>query len=317
MEIVGHKRVIQFLGLSAAHDKLSHAYLFYGPRHIGKSTVATSFACHLLCGKENKDVFACGECDSCAQILKKIHPDVYYIASEDKKISIERIRDLCRTLSREPLVGKYKVAIIEDAHNLTIAAANSFLKFLEEAPKNTIIILVSPSFSALLETVRSRCQILRFSQPLKAEIIAFLKNEFNLTTSDTIAILRLSQGLPGLAIEFSQNPDSLEEYKKVMNELIYSFEKNDMEAKLKLAPLILNSNINILAMLLGFVHNLIHVKLGFFSKTDTGYAKLQSLAQTYTLERLVAMAYNILQTQKFLRYNVNKRLAIENLLINM
>lgn len=316
MEIVGHQRIIEFLQKSAAHDKLSHAYLFYGPRHIGKSAVATSFVCRLLCYKKNKKTFACGECDSCVQILKKIHPDVYYIASEENKISIDRIRDLCRMLSQESLAGKYKVAIIEDAHDLTIAAANSFLKFLEEAPKNTIIILVSPSYFRLLETVRSRCQILRFSVPTKDELSAFLKEKFNMTASDALTVIRLSQGLPGLAIEFLQNPDSLEEHKKIMNAFISSFKNDDMEARLAMAPLILDSNINILDLLLGFAQRLIHIKLELFSKTDAT-DKLHSIAKIYPLNRLSSMAYDILQTQRFLRYNVNKRLAIENLLINI
>lgn len=317
MEIVGHKKIIEFLQYSAVHDKLSHAYLFYGPQHIGKTTVATNFACYLLCDKKNDHVLACGKCDSCVQILKKIHPDVHYIASEGKKISIERIRDLCRVLSREPLVGKYKVAIVKDAHHLTTAAANSFLKFLEEAPKNTIIILISPRSFALLETVRSRCQILRFSVPSKTELSAFLKDTFNITASDILTIIRLSQGLPGLAIEFLQNPDSLEEHKKIMRVFISSFKSDDMEAKLALVPLILDSNINILALLLGFVQHLIHIKLGFTSKTDDADKTVQKVAKTYTLSRLSFMAYSILQTQQYIRYNVNKRLALENLLINI
>lgn len=317
MKIVGHKEIIQFLKLSAAHDKLSHAYLFYGPQRIGKKAVATSFACYLLCDKQDKEVFACGKCDSCTQILKKVHPDVFFVADENKKISIECIRDLCSILSKEPLAGKYKILIVDHAHNLTNAAANSFLKFLEEAPKNTIIILISPSYFGLLETVRSRCQILRFSVPLKTELSKFLKGMFNITASDMTTIMRLSQGLPGLAIEFLQNPDSLEKHKKIMNAFMSSFKNDDMEAKLALVPLILNSSANILALLLGFVQLLIHVKLGLTSKIDDTDEAVELVAKVYTLDRLSFMAYSILQTQQYLRYNVNKRLALENLLINI
>ncbi|MDA2922662.1 hypothetical protein MYX07_05370, partial [Patescibacteria group bacterium AH-259-L07] len=261
-------------------------------------------------------VLACGKCDSCVQILKKIHPDVYYIASEGKKISIERIRNLTRMFSQEPLAGKYKVAIVEDAHNVTTAAANSFLKFLEEAPKNTVIILTSSSFYTILETVRSRCQILRFSLPPKAELITFLKDKFGIRTKEAMDILYLSNGRPGLAIEFYKNQNSLEEYKQTMNTFISCFLNNDFEAWFALVPFMLNSKINTLAVLLGLIQSLIHIKLGVEPKTESGYTKAESLAH-YTSKQLMNMAYRVLETQQYLRYNVNTKMALENLMIHM
>lgn len=312
MEIVGHHRVIEFLQKSIRNNKLAHAYLFYGPRHIGKTSIAQYLAIHLLCLKRK----ACGTCLSCKQVLSRIHPDVYWL-SDKKSIGIDAVRNIISMLNREPLSGDYKVAIIEQADNLTIQAANSFLKLLEEASQRTIIILIARSFYHLPVTIRSRCQILRFSIPLREDVASFLKKKFDLKKEQIAEILHLSMGRPGLAITLAKDPDIFHEHREIMHEFMNSLLKDNLEDKLALVNVILNSQQSALTSLLILIRTLILIKLDYPLIERITNEKLKVLSKKYSIDRLVQMAFRILQTESQLNYNVNKRLAIENLLINI
>ena len=315
--IIGHKRIILFLEKSIANHKLSHAYLFYGPNHIGKSKVAEYFAASLLCLNKVDGAGPCGECASCQQVSKKIHPDVYWVSeAEDKdKISINQIRQLQEALILTPLSGNYKIAIIENAENLTIQAANSFLKLLEEAPKNTIIILLARSFHSVLPTIRSRCQNLRFSCPSQEEIQSFLEKRFNSKPETIEFILSLSQDQPGLAIELAENPEKLSEFQGVADEFINLLVENNSENKFKLADSIQDGKI--LSQWLKIIRYLILARSGADSKRKFLQKSIDKIIKKYTQKELSQIAQAILRAQFYLQRNVNQKLVIEDLLINI
>ncbi|MBL7142021.1 DNA polymerase III subunit delta' [Patescibacteria group bacterium] len=326
MEVIGHQKVIQFLQKSIVNNKLSHAYLFYGPKHVGKTKVAEYFTASLFC-PEKKELSSqpCGQCSSCQQVLKRIHPDVYWVsdppnsAVKQRRIGIDQARQIKKDLFLSPFSAPYKIAIIEQADNLTIQAANSFLKLLEEAPKKSIIILIARSFYRLPATLRSRCQILRFSFPLEDEIIAFLKDKFALNKKRATEILNLALGQPGLAIEFAQEPERIDKEKQTISRFITFLAGEGIEDRFRLANFILDSEIGpnrALNNLLKVVRDLILFKLDLQPSDESLNREFKKLVQKYSKKDLQNLISQILQTQFWLLANVNQKLAIENLLIN-
>jgi DNA polymerase-3 subunit delta' len=205
MHIVGHQKIINFLDKSVAKGKISHAYLFSGPAHTGKFTVAKFFA-QKIAGEGNQ----------------KINPDIIIVSPEEgaetkkKSISVGDIRDLQHQLNLSAYHGKYKVAIIDEADSLTISAQNAMLKTLEEPPENCVLILVCHREEKMLETVKSRCVIKKFSLVDKAEIAELIGPK-----DAKEEIIFWSFGRPGLAVNMQNDAAELAKRKEAKK----SFEK--------------------------------------------------------------------------------------------
>ncbi|MDD3101551.1 MAG: DNA polymerase III subunit delta' [Patescibacteria group bacterium] len=315
LEIIGHQKIVNFLKKSISGNNLAHTYLFYGPSHIGKTKVAEFFATSLIC-QNPKSGNPCGECQNCLQIQKRIHPDVYWVVNQENKsqISIEQIRQLKENLSLEPFCAPYKVAIIEEADNLTIQAANSFLKLLEESASKTVIILIAKSFRNIPLTIRSRSQIIRFSFPKKTEIISSLTKDFKLSDKEAENIFNLSLGRPGSAMELVSDPQKIKEYQKFQAVILNELAKNNFLSRFEIADLLSDSSS--LSNLLKVIRDLILFKLGIPTSSDLTPV-LTKVAKIYSMERLVKFTSEILKTQMMLRQNVSFKIAIENLLINL
>ena len=159
------------LSRAIASGKVPHAYLFVGPRGVGKRFTATILAAALCC--DGPAPRPCGGCTHCRKIGARTHPDVRIleVPQDKRKIPIEAVREAERWLGVSPHEVRAKVLIVDPAEEMTDAAANAILKTLEEPRSGSFIALVTASASALLPTVRSRCQIVRF-RPLKAETVA-------------------------------------------------------------------------------------------------------------------------------------------------
>lgn len=317
MKIIGHEKIVEFLKESIKNKRLIQSYLFCGPEHIGKETVATYFAASLLCDSQD---FPCRECESCHQVFKERHPDICYIRKiEDKNISIDQIREIKESVNLAPLFGSSKVVIIEDADSLTISATNSLLKLLEEPPPHVFIILLARGFSNLPTTIRSRCQVLRFLPPSFKKLSSSLKEEFDLSLIEVQKIIGLSLGLPGLAIELANNKEeSLNGRERLIEKFIlFLSERNNLENKFKLASLILKLEVKEnLFFLLQFVRDLIIIKLKLKSFDSFQKEKLLNLSEKYSLTELYLFINQILKTQVWLNKYANKKLSIENLVLN-
>lgn len=166
----GHERVRDFLRAAVAQDRLPHALLFVGPDGVGKRCLALALVAWLQCEQGGED--ACGTCASCRRLAAGSHSDVQLVtvAAGKKEIGIDRIREVKRFMQLRSVGGKFKVAIVDDAHVLTTAAQNALLKVLEEPPSRAFLILISSRPDALLTTVRSRCQRIQFG-PLAMEVV--------------------------------------------------------------------------------------------------------------------------------------------------
>lgn len=207
-QTAGQDRIINFLTDSIKRGSLAHAYLFTGPPHVGKMTLAIDLARTLNC---NSDQTPCGSCRACERIAQGKHPDVIMIdknAGRDPKdrkkaseISIETIREhLQRSSSLPPYEGKYKVYIIEDADLMSVEAANCLLKTLEEPPHHVVIILLSAEENALLPTVISRCQRFELKPVSIPEIESRLSPNGEIPQEKVRLLARLSGGCLGWAL---------------------------------------------------------------------------------------------------------------------
>lgn len=197
---VGHENVIGLLGRTAEEGRPPHAYLFTGRDGVGKKMTALRFACMLNCPTPGTDQG--WECPACRRIFLGKHPDVYVETPERGMIRIERIRESVRGFFRyAPVEGRYRIAIIDDAHLMNQAAQNALLKTLEEPPSACIIVLVTAKPYLLLSTVRSRCRRVRFA-PLPPDFMApLLEKRMGLTSDEAFTLAAMSGGSMSRALE--------------------------------------------------------------------------------------------------------------------
>lgn len=180
-DIRGQDRAKTILERALETGRVHHAYLFAGLRGVGKFTTAMAFSAIVNCKERDPEVFedACGECRSCRKIAEGYHPDVMSIAPEggSSRIKIDQIRDLQEESAKQPHEARYRMVVIDGAHEMTTEAANALLKTLEEPSTRMRLILVTDQAHRLLETIISRCQELRFSGLAPDEIVEILREE--------------------------------------------------------------------------------------------------------------------------------------------
>jgi DNA polymerase III subunit delta' len=203
----GHDHLTQMFAQAQRRGRLAHAYLFTGPPGVGKRLFAGELAKALLCEDPPSDrLEACDQCPGCIQVEAVSHPDFFAVGrpEESPNIPIDVVRELCRNLSLKPVRGHGKVAIVDDADGLqdpitSHAAANAFLKTLEEPPPRSVLILIGTSADRQLSTIVSRCQVVRFA-PLAAPLVGELLRAGGVTDAPLLdRLVRLSGGSPGQA----------------------------------------------------------------------------------------------------------------------
>ncbi len=208
--IIGHDRPKQILKAVLRQEKLAHAYLFFGDDGIGKLLTAKMLAQAVNCDKLLKNSSdACGQCWACNQVESAVHPDVFYIAPDGEQIKIAQIREMQDYLVYRPLIGRYKIYIVDNADRMNLSAANSLLKTLEEPPDRSLIILISSRPRHLLPTIRSRCQGLRFAPLSLQEVQEAVEHRQQRSAAEARLVAGFSQGRLGLA--FGIDPDDVRE----------------------------------------------------------------------------------------------------------
>lgn len=213
----GHKRTKARLQGLLETERIPSAMLFHGLEGIGKTRLAYEFAQALLCPS------TCGLCSDCQAVEKGLHPDVkavnasYQAALEEEEAAKQRtlkvatIRHLRRDMELQSLLGKWKVAVIEEAQTMEVEASNALLKILEEPPPRTLWILVATQKDRLPKTVVSRCFSIPFS-PLSAPDVAALLVEKGLDRPRAQRLAELAEGSVSRALQLSESPlDALQQ----------------------------------------------------------------------------------------------------------
>lgn len=172
--VVGQQSLTTTLKNAIASGKLAHAYLFCGPRGVGKTTCARIFAKTINCQHPTTTGDACNECESCAAFNEQRSYNIHELDAASNN-SVEDIRSLIEQVRIPPQVGRYKVFIIDEVHMLSTAAFNAFLKTLEEPPAHAIFILATTEKHKILPTILSRCQIYDFNRMEVDGIVGHLK----------------------------------------------------------------------------------------------------------------------------------------------
>ena len=312
-DIIGHQKNIEYLQNTLLMNRVAQAYLFAGPPNVGKEFVAVTFAKALNCVASEAD--ACNECLSCRKINDNNHPDVQIIRPEGTWFKIDQIRRMQKQISYRSMEGRYKVYILTDVEQMTLPAANSFLKTLEEPPGASVLILLTANYNALLPTIRSRCQLVRFSAIPPTMLQTQLMERLHLAESTAKQITFLSGGKVGMAFELARaSRANAHEDDIDANPVIPGMLKHPELLQLFAMAEELNKQPERLDTLLIWYRDLLLIKQGcnpeMLTYTDA-FPELTELAKRYSRIQLQEVIKTIMHTKNLLQRNINSTLALE------
>lgn len=215
-DVIGQRRLLDRLAQRALRGDVAHAYGLFGPRGIGKRTVALRLAQTLLCAR--RVAGGCGSCLACRKIARGVHPDVRLVtkAGDRKDIAIEQIREMAEDLALRPLEGERRVVIVDDAAELNQFGQDALLKTLEEPPAHAVLLLITTTPSALHETIRSRLQALPLRLVPTAEIAEALRSR---GVADADRLAAAAGGRPGIGLSLASGEGERSQRAKVESEL--------------------------------------------------------------------------------------------------
>lgn len=215
--IIGNNKIKQELQEAVKNNSISHSYLFVGQDGIGKKLFAKELAKMELCLDDNK---ACDKCSSCVKFNSENNPDFIMVEPDGNSIKIAQIREMQENVYKKPIVSNKKVFIIDDSEKMTEEAQNSLLKTLEEPPEYIIIILITSNENKLLNTIKSRCLKIGFSNLEKKDIINYI-SEKKIMENPSDSLLTMCNGSIGKLIRINHNLEEYSNIEKNTNDLIY------------------------------------------------------------------------------------------------
>lgn len=219
-------QLYQQLQKSFEHGRLAHAYLFEGDTGTGKKEVGLWMAKHIFCTNLT-DNNPCNQCNNCLRINENEHPDVLRVVPDGQTIKVDQIRVLKAEFSKSGVETAQKIFLIEQADKMSIGAANSLLKFLEEPEGKSLAILETTSLAKILPTIQSRCQILHF-QPLVKEKLINTLIESGITKKTASLLSELTNSFDK-AVEISQD-EWFNEAREIIQQWFDYLLKDDLQA---------------------------------------------------------------------------------------
>lgn len=196
--MLGHQLVMDYLRNSLIHGPVAHAFLFYGPEGIGKTTIATRFAQALMCPEASKSGDACDICDSCRRFINNAHPNFQLLEPEGKTgYKIEQLREMRKDVAMMGSRDSRRVYLIPQADLMKPQAANAILKTLEEPPPGVVLILITSQILRILPTIVSRCQQVRFGRLSLEETGSLLQTKTGLDKQSAELLAMFGDKSPG------------------------------------------------------------------------------------------------------------------------
>lgn len=336
---IGHQNIVDFLKKSAEKKAISHAYLFSGPKSVGKSTVALEFAKTLLCRKASENErsaslakraeWFCGECESCLSVANGGHPDILIVRpDEEENIAVSKMRDLRAKLNLSPYSGIYQVAIIEEAEKMNKEAANTLLKTLEEPRGDKVVILISSEPKSILPTILSRVYNLKFNlvpadlieKDIEKVVKSNLAAKLNLTLEKKKEIGRICGGRPGLALAYLLDEEKSRKRRERLEEFL-KLVSSDNNERLRYVETLAKGEESI-AEILGhwtdFLRDLMFLHLDFPEKIRNAdfQKELAALKSKYPVEKTSRLLRFVSDVDFMVsRTNANPQLALETLVL--
>ena len=218
--ILGHDWVVDLLKEHILRDNVRHAYLFTGPQGVGRRTLALRLTQALNCPQPLAAGEPCLTCRTCTQIERMQHADLQVVQADQVRgtLKVDQVRELQHSLSFSPYEARYRVALLlrfEEAHP---SAANALLKVLEEPPPKVIMLLTAESQEQLLPTITSRCEVLRLRPVPLAQVDQALVERWQVAPEKARLLAHLCAGRLGYAIHLLESPDSLERRRHWLDE---------------------------------------------------------------------------------------------------
>jgi DNA polymerase-3 subunit delta' len=322
-QVVGQDKILALLDYSLKTNAIAHAYLLVGPRHVGKGTLAFNLAQALNCdGPE----LPCGQCRSCQRILEGKHADVTPIGLDSRtEIGIDDIRGLQRLANLPPYEGKCKVFIIDEAEYLSTEAANSLLKILEEPPQRVVWLLLAAEEGHLLPTIISRCQRLELKPVLSEQVQEILINSYNVDDDKAKLLTQLCHGRLGWALSALANGAILEQRSQRIAKLVTLLTVNLGQRFAYAQELASQFSQNwragaeIIEIWLDWWRDLMLIKGGCQEAIiNVDYERiLEEQARALTLSEIEGFLARLCLLQEEISKNVNPRLALEWLMLNL
>jgi DNA polymerase-3 subunit delta' len=324
-QLTGHSRAVGLLRQSLESGQLSHAYLFVGPAHVGKYTLALNLAQAVNCASADPP---CQECAPCRRIAAAKHADVNVVdllSVEKKEIGIRQVAEMQTAAHLPPFEGRYKVFIFDRAEMLSHEAANSLLKTLEEPPPQVLIILLTARESALLPTIASRCQRVELRPLPAATVREALMADHHVAPDRADLLARLSGGCPGWAALALRDEGVLaerEERLAVFSRLCDAGTHDRLAYAADLAGMFSKGRDRVADTLSAWLlwwRDVMLIKCGnsrWIINADQEEV-LRHQAERNTPGSIRTFMHAISKTARELEQNANARLALEVLLLNM
>jgi DNA polymerase-3 subunit gamma/tau len=341
--VVGQKSLTTTLKNAIQNNKLAHAYLFCGPRGVGKTTCARIFAKTINCLNPQVDGEACNTCESCQAFNENRSYNIYELDAASNN-SVDDIRSLTDQVRIPPQIGRYKVYIIDEVHMLSTQAFNAFLKTLEEPPHHALFILATTEKHKIIPTILSRCQIYDFSRIgindivenleyiAQNEKVSFEKEALNAIAQKADGGMRDALSIFDQVVSFSGGNVTYKSVIENLNVLDYEyyFQLTDalLSGNVSQSLLILNEILNkgfdgqqIITGLANFFRDVLVCRdpqtIVLFEVGDAVKEKYLNLAQRCSNEFLYKAIELSNECDLNYRYSKNKRLLIELLLIRL
>ena len=331
-QVIGQNNALHILETSLATGRLSHAYLFAGPAHVGKTTLALDLARAVNC-VSTEIAPPCQDCIQCRRIAGGHHADVRLIgikrqeegASRRRELGIAEVRSVTNQSHLKPYEGASRVFIFEDAETMSEEAANALLKTLEEPPPQTLLILLTSQEDRLLPTIRSRCSRIELSPMAEEPLVHHLEENHKVESQEARLLARLSKGCLGWALTALEDPLSMERRSTELDRLIGLLGAT-VEQRFHAASDVANlyyrdreEALETLDIWLSWWRDLLVLReAGPEWVYNQDYAeKLQEWKDAYTAGQIVGFIGAMAKTLNALNSNVNARLGLEALMLDV
>ncbi|MFC2061035.1 DNA polymerase III subunit gamma/tau [Elusimicrobiota bacterium] len=342
-EVVGQEHITQTLKNAIKLEKISHAYLFTGPRGIGKTTTARILAKTVNCAK-GKDQEPCNKCDSCTEITNSQSVDIIEIDAASNR-GIDEIRELRKNVKFAPSSAKYKVYIIDEVHMLTKPAFNAILKTLEEPPPHVIFIMATTEPEKVLDTITSRCQTFNFKlipenkikdalqDIAKKEKAKYEEEGLWMIAQAAEGSMRDGQSIMDQVLSFSGGKINAEDVRSLLGliprDFLFSYtdsiKQMDVKNALKLTDDLLKEGYNLSRLfndLLMHFRNLMFAKVfgeatGFLGFNDDYSKRLSQTSEDFSQEQLIWITEFLTRNAGRMKYTENSHVVMDTILFKL